>query len=198
MHEVNLRTSVVRLADIPRFIPGGHYAVDVHFGYMNEWINGHLRDMDVDLDPDYQRGHVWTDEQRTKYVEFMLRGGESSNIIHWNHPSWMCIYDPRRTDLPNALSIVDGKQRVTAVLRFMRNELPAFGHYYEEFEDAKPYTGLGGPRLRMCVNNLSSRRDLLTWYLQLNDGGTVHSREELDRVRGLLEECKCSGNGERR
>lgn len=180
---------MVKIADIPRFIPGGGYAVDVHFAHVSGWIDRLSGDTKVDLDPDYQRGHVWTDEQRTKYVEFMLRGGESSYIIHWNHPAWMYPYDSTKTDLPNSLSIVDGKQRVTSVLKFMHNELPVFGHYYEEFEDAELYTGLGGPRLRMCVNNLTSRRDLLTWYLQLNDGGTVHSKGELDRVKSLLEGC---------
>jgi hypothetical protein len=35
----------------------------------------------------------------------------------------------------------------------------------------------------------------LQWYLDLNDGGVVHTKEELDKVRGLLtlepKETKC-------
>jgi hypothetical protein len=41
-------------------------------------------------------------------------------------------------------------------------------------------------RLKMQVNNLQTRKEVLTWHLQTNDGGVVHSAEELERVRGLL------------
>ncbi|MCP4427239.1 MAG: hypothetical protein GY803_22350 [Chloroflexi bacterium] len=39
-------------------------------------------DMGVDISPDYQRGHVWTREQQTKYVEHILRNGISGRDIY--------------------------------------------------------------------------------------------------------------------
>lgn len=178
--------------DIPQFIHGGNYACDVPFDYLQGWLDGQRRDGQiVDLDPDFQRGHVWNDEQRSRFVEFILRGGQSSYDIRWNHPTWSASprpedkdYKPR--DLPEVLTIVDGLQRLTAVLKFMNNEIPAFGYLRKE------YTGWMRHycRLRMHVNNLQTRADLLQWYIDLNDGGVVHSPAEIRRVRKLLKEAE--------
>lgn len=35
-------------------------------------------------------------------------------------------------------SCVDGLQRTTAIMRFINNEIPAFGCYYKDFEDRLP------------------------------------------------------------
>ena len=46
--------------------------------------------------------------------------------------------------------------------------------------------------IKFNVNNLQTREELLTWYLEMNTGGTPHSDEEIERVKGLLAECKKS------
>lgn len=181
---------MARFSDIPRFINGGSYAVDVPFDMLTGWLARQGDDFPVDLDPDFQRGHVWTDEQRTKYVEFLLRGGQSQVTLYWNHPSYMSGR-PDHCDLDDRLVLVDGKQRLTACLMFMRNELPVFGHYLDEFDDPNDRRcgiGMSGASLRMNVNNLRTRREMLQWYLDLNDGGVVHTTEEIRRVRDLLEQ----------
>jgi uncharacterized protein with ParB-like and HNH nuclease domain len=80
--------------------------------------------------------------------------------------------------------LVDGKQRLTAVLRFLHNELPVFGgYYYEDFEDTLSSTT---PNFIFCVNNLPSMQLVLQWYLELNSGGTPHTKAELLRVQKML------------
>jgi len=80
--------------------------------------------------------------------------------------------------------LVDGKQRLNAVLRFLRNEIPAFGHFYREFKDKLSMTG---PSFRWHVNDLKGKKAVLNWYLELNAGGTVHTDAELDKVRTMQE-----------
>ena len=106
-----------KLADIPKFIWGGDYAVDIHFHYLESWLAERGERSPVDMDPDFQRGHVWNDRQRSKYVEYLLRGGQSSFDIYWNQPGWPELN--KKADLPDVLMIVDGKQRVTSVRMFM-------------------------------------------------------------------------------
>jgi hypothetical protein len=53
----------------------GHYRVNVSWGYLEENLQHYKKNYGLELQPDFQRAHVWTDEQRTKYVEWILMGG---------------------------------------------------------------------------------------------------------------------------
>ena len=41
--------------------------------------------------------------------------------------------------------------------------------------------------MRLNINSLKSKKDVLKWYLQINDGGTPHTKEEIERVKKLYE-----------
>lgn len=130
----------------------------------------------VDLDPDFQRGHVWTEQQQIAFVEFGLRGGTSARTIFFNSTEFY---------KGEPIEIVDGKQRLEAVARFLRNEIPAYGTLYEEYEDDLWMSHMGAS-FRVCVNRLQTRAEVLQWYLEINDGGIAHTSEEIKRVRELL------------
>lgn len=177
---------------IKKLMPGGSYTIDVALNDLERWMQSQGEDSGTDLDPDFQRGHVWTPEQQTKYVEFILRGGQSQITLYWNHPAYMQERSAH-CDLSNQLVLVDGKQRLTACLKFMRGEIAVFGHTIDQYDDPvdrRIALGMSGARLRMNINNLQTRVEVLEWYLDLNDGGVVHSREEIERVRQLLREAK--------
>ncbi len=178
-----------RLQDIPQFIGcSGAYTVNIGWRYLEEWLKEYTKYGELDLDPDFQRGHVWREEQESAYVEFILQGGQSSRTLLWNHPFHFKMAGSKDSDLPKTLVIVDGKQRLRAVRRFMAGEIHAFGYKLHEYTD---------PQLLwrhkydfvMTVNELQTRKDLLTWYVQLNTGGTVHSPEEIARVKAMIDQC---------
>ena len=78
---------------------------------------------------------------------------------------------------------VDGLQRLTAITRFVNNELRVFGRLYGEFK--------GRPRMnqdfiRVHINDLKTKKEVLTWYLEMNSGGTPHAQKELRRVSEML------------
>lgn len=130
----------------------------------------------INLDPDYQRTHVWTETQQREYVEYMLRGGEVGRIITWNSVGWMSTWD-------NPAELVDGKQRLEAVRKFLRGEIKAFGTRYNEFEDRPSFTD---HTFIFNVCKLQTREEILELYLNINAGGTPHTKEELDKVRKML------------
>ena len=41
--------------------------------------------------------------------------------------------------------------------------------------------------MRLNINSLKSKKDVLKWYLHINDGGTPHTKEEIERVKKLYE-----------
>lgn len=169
----------MKFADVPQFTRSASYQVDVDWHYLERRIDHDVKEYKLNLDPDFQRGHVWSTSQQTNYVEFVLKGGHSSkelifNCVNWQGPGDLGDY-----------VIVDGKQRLTAALLFLRNKLPIFGgHHFRDFTDRLRGHKAG---FKWSINDLGTRAEVLRWYLELNTGGVVHTSEEISRVRALLE-----------
>ena len=185
---------VLKLTDIKRFTDDGGYHIHVNLQYLKSTLDSYANNEGLELNPDFQRGHVWNMQQRVAYMEFFLRGGKTARVIYFNSPTFCNanLTEERkagRCDLPDTIVCVDGLQRLTTLLMFLDNKVSVFGHYLSEFEDAKD---LGKIKydIEFCINGLLTRKELLTWYLEMNSGGVVHSSEELQRVYMLLKQCK--------
>ena len=165
--------------DIPQYSQA-KYVVDVGWDYLEEWLNDHKTlKRGLELDPEFQRGHVWTEAQQIAYVEYRLRGGIGADAIYWNCPGWM-------GDWRGPMQLVDGLQRVTAVRRFLASEIPVFGFRRNEYTDKMRLNS--GATFRVSVNDLSDYADILQWYIDLNAGGIAHTAEEIARVRALRQD----------
>lgn len=164
----------MRFRDI-RQIPNPHYNVHVPWNYFQENLDRWEESFDLQLDPEFQRDHVWTEWQQRAYLEFILRDGQSGRDIYFNAKNWDDSHD-------GTMTLVDGKQRVTAVQLFLNNEIIAYGGYYSDFKDRLPFHA----GFTVHVNNLSSK-GVLEWYLNLNSG-IAHTNEELEKVRKMIEE----------
>lgn len=170
----------MKFSDIPKYTKRPAYHVNVSIDYLEEWVRTH-EETGLQLNPDFQRGHVWTREQQIAYVEYLLKGGQSGKEFYFNRIGGMSDWRSLKADFV----CVDGLQRITAMLAFIHDKIPVFGIYLCQFED----------RLRMMdvvlsinINDLSNRKDVLTWYIEMNEGGTPHTVEEINRVKKMLEE----------
>lgn len=162
-------------ADIPQFGRAEHnFTTDLK--YLPLVIDGYIEDYALDMDPDFQRGHVWTNGQRERYIEFLLRGGQSGRDIYFNCAGFDTDSEPQQ------MVLVDGKQRLTSCLMFLNNEIKAFGAYFRDYRGNLR----NSVQLRININQLRTRAEVLNWYLDLNIGGTVHADDDIDRVRVLL------------
>lgn len=169
----------MKFKDIPQLTRKANYRINMSWRDLESCFDRWTKDRNLaklDLDPEFQRGHVWTESQQIAYVEFILRGGSGSNDIQFNCVGWMNSFE-------GPFVLVDGKQRLTAVLKFLRSELKVFGHYYNEFEDDFRW---GDCEFIFHVNDLKSMQEVYRWYLEMNSGGTPHTEEELDKVRKLI------------
>ncbi len=177
----------MRFRDIKTF-PRCPYRVDVSWIGLESHIEPERMGLTLDLDPDFQRAHVWTSAQQTAYVEYILQGGTSGCELYFNCAGW-------QKDWRGPYVIVDGKQRLEAVRRFMRGEIPAFGALRPEYAD-EPDMLIA--RFSWNIAALETRAEVLEWYLNFNAGGTVHTQDELDRVRRLLiaEQARAAGSVE--
>lgn len=167
---------------MPTFTRNPSYRVHTDWKYLEDalqsWMDRSSKQIaSLDLDPDFQRCHVWTPEQQTAYVEYALKGGTSGREIYFNCGGWQGNYE-------GPFVIVDGKQRLHAVRQFLANQVTIFnGHYFGDIEGRLPTTAY----FNFNVNDLKTRAEVIKWYLEMNTGGTPHTAEEIAKAKALLD-----------
>lgn len=168
----------MKFSEIEKFKSWGNYQVNIPLEYLESHLE-RFAEQELELNPDFQRGHVWTEDQQRKFVEFFLKGGKSGRDIFFNCSSWMGGFN-------TPIQCIDGLQRITACLKFLKDELEIFdGHKRSDFEDR---IRMADVSFVMYMNNLKTKREVLEWYYELNSGGVVHSDEELERVKKMIED----------
>lgn len=115
--------------------------------------------------PPFQRPPVWTRAQQVRFIESCWLG----------LPIGAFIYNRvDRFDSPYDAWLLDGQQRVTAVLDYMADEFPVFGRPFSlltEIDHRKWSMGTAFPSM---VTNIDDEAQLREVYDRLAYGGTPH------------------------
>ena len=162
------------------------YCIDVGLNYLQKWLDDQAKDCkDFELNPDFQRGYVWTKKQQIAYMEAYFQNPYINRDLFFNYPGYFGYSEELGFNdiLYDKFVCVDGLQRLTAVLAFVNCELPIFGKTRDKYTNKS----LLGWTMKMHINDLNTKREVLKWYLCINTGGTVHTDEDLKKVRKLLE-----------
>lgn len=135
----------------------------------------------------YQRGLVWTLQQKQLLIESIYEGIEIGKFLfrhnHWNR------LEAERIESGHGYSFdcVDGKQRFFAILHFIQNQFPdSHGNYWKELS-------ANSHRRLLNYANLSfgelpedaTDQDVIDNFLTLNHTGTPMSPEHLAYVKSL-------------
>ncbi len=169
-------------SSVPQF-PRAAYRVDVPWAMLPKYIAEEERNLGLRVEPDYQRGRVWTAAQKRAWVEHCLMGGETAKEV-----TLVCEHF---AGVPSGrYAVADGLQRLTTAIGFVQGYVRVFP------DDARPEGYALGDfdgKLSFIRHMLAfvtvvapTRADELLLYLRINAGGTPHGPAELDRVRGLL------------
>jgi hypothetical protein len=158
---------------------------------------------DISYDLPYQRGAVWTNEQRIMLVYSILSGTPVPALVFNLRPHSMW-FGPDGAQLPVA-AVIDGKQRIMAVRMFMEGELavPASWFPAERVEAViltgdgpyVTYRGLSRVAQRFFENTpvsvveaqLKSVTEEAGVYLRVNGSGTPQTAEDIARAAGIAE-----------
>lgn len=170
----------MKFKDISKFTKTPQYRVDIPLEDFQDQIEKYTSKYNLQLNPDFQRGNVWNESQQIAYMEFLLRGGRTGIDIYFNMAGWM-------SNWKGDFTCVDGLQRITAILKFINNEISVFNHYISDYEDK---LRMADCYLTFHINNLQTKSEVLTWYIEMNSGGTIHTESEINRVKKLLNEEK--------
>lgn len=159
------------------------------------------------LDPPYQRGEVWTEDQETALIRSLLTGIPTGTVIISDraNDNWRKTYgsDPFDTGEP-VYAVIDGKQRLTTVFHWFDGELavpatwfePAMVETAEDTGDG-PYvrfTGLtklgqrvfeGKAHLQVAETKAASVAEEAAIYLLVNGGGTPQTSADMTNAQHI-------------
>lgn len=176
-----------------RPLAAARYEVDSAWQYLENTIEEFATAYgEIEMDPDFQRGHVWTSVQQQHYIQNAMRGAvpTSGMTIQFNCRNFDSLANVTEdSDLPDGLQCIDGLQRWTAVRAFMAGEVRPFGLSIDDLRgtDYDPRL-MTYSRFRLAVFSFQHKLEVLDHYLALNAGGTPHSDAELARVCAMRDD----------
>jgi hypothetical protein len=141
---------------------------------------------ELNLRPDYQRGHAWTAEQQGQFLGYLLSGGRTMSFIFRD------LMESENATTGYMYEVVDGQQRLSALIAWWLGLIPAVYDngdelWSRELSTPKILFLKRGP-MRVSVGLMvGSKADAIRAYLKLNTGGTVHTQDDLDHARAVLE-----------
>lgn len=167
------------------------------------WLARRSREREIILDPPYQRGDAWTEDQRIALVQTWLRGLPAGVVILADRctEAWIATnrgQDPYETG-EGMWACVDGKQRLTTAVMWFGSEfaipsswLPADHVDVTEDTEDGPYVRHSGLTLkgqrfmdRYCsllvaeTKDCANEADEAAFYLLVNGGGTPQSGADM-------------------
>jgi hypothetical protein len=174
------------------------------------WLVRQIEAGDLDINPPYQRGPVWTEDQKVALMRSLLSGVPVPILIINDRGSrqWTdtATYDHSTGTGSASYAVVDGKQRLLCVAAWFGGHLaipaswvPTEEVLYTEPTDDGPYvryTGLTemgrrrvGERILLPIGEASvaSLREEAAIYLLVNGGGTPQTDADMARAAGVAE-----------
>lgn len=138
----------------------------------------------VDMEPDYQRGSVWNDEDRAKLLDSIFAGREIGRFVFREVPyeeslEKKCMYE-----------VVDGKQRLMTLCAFYENRFPYRGCFYNELPaEDKNWFGSAMTSLASLSDKVT-KKDVLEVFVALNQNGRPIEEAVLNHAKKLLDDIR--------
>lgn len=174
-------------------LPSPVQKISYHLNYLKKFLDEEEKTAienggKFELNPDFQRGHIWSVGQQIHFIENLLKGIAELKII-FNCPTWNAISNVDTTDI-NQFDFVclDGLQRITAVLDFIDMKFKIFNNTYSHEDLKGTYFDLKKYKFNIEMYNFDNKRDMIKFYIDYNTGGTPHSESEILRVKKMLED----------
>lgn len=138
--------------------------------------------------PDWQRGEVWTEDKRRSLIDTILRG--------WHLPKF---YFLKTGEDPEEFEVVDGQQRLTAILDFFDNELSLSresaervgGATYRELPDSAS-DAFDDFEIEFDEISDATEEEIKEFFQRLQQGLPLTSSEKLNASPGNLRDFAAS------
>ena len=135
--------------------------------------------------PEFQRGLVWTQEQKEHLIISMLNG---LPIGSFYLNTWWFDEKEKRAKMDHVL--FDGQQRFTAILDFLTGKFPITfegKEYYVTDLSFQEWLNIKRYPISIVHSYIEHWNDLIDYYVLINKGGTQHTKEEFQKALSCKE-----------
>lgn len=137
----------------------------------------------------YQRDYVWSLEDEQNLIESIYNGLDCGKIV-LRKRSWEYVEDKANSDDTEGLAfydVVDGKQRIHTLKRFLNDEFADLnGYYFSDLsERAKIHFESSESLTYLELGEEATDEDVLKTFLMINFAGKPMSKEHLDYVKDI-------------
>lgn len=153
--------------------------------------NYSYEDVLLELNPEFQRGHVWKLNQQIAFVENLLRGIDINKTIRFNDLTTK-RYDDADEILQNKIICIDGLQRLTAIIDFVDGKFKVFDGRLS-YDDILNHPDKASMRnifqhslLQFEFLKITSYKEVLEYYIDLNFGGVAHTPADIQIAKDIL------------
>lgn len=133
----------------------------------------------VDMDPEYQRGYVWTMEDKLFLIDSIFANIDIGKFVFVRVP------DEKWHETNISYEVLDGKQRLNAIIEYYENRYPYKGKYYNDLSAKDRRTFMEKSIASAELTN-ADQKTVYKCFLMLNRGGRQMDKEHLDKVAALL------------
>lgn len=135
----------------------------------------------------YQRGFVWSLKDKQLLIETIYNFGNiGSFIFRRNNATEIFRKHDKGLETRAFHDIIDGKQRLNAIIGFVMNEFPDLsGRYFDDFSDTSQRSFFNYSAMSTGLVENVSDDEVLKIFLRVNFTGVQMSQEHIDFVKQI-------------
>lgn len=149
---------------------------------MYSLLNYYFSRYGIDLEPEYQRGNVWNVGQKVRLISSIF-----SNVDIGKFAIIKRNWGPNgnKPAQPHLYEMLDGKQRLTALVEFYTGQFKYKGKYYHELSwtDKQQFKWY---HVSVAETSPLTNAQKYRYFLKLNTTGTPVDPAHMDRVADML------------
>lgn len=163
---------------------------DIFFTFQNRDVNSLLNQYfdkyGMDLEPEYQRGNVWNADQQVSLIDSIFHNVDIGKFAVIKRP-WGP--DGNKPLTPKLYEMLDGKQRLTALIEYYLGRFSYKGKYYN---DLHPFDKNHFKYYSISYAETEELTDAqkYRYFLKLNTTGTPVDPAHMEKVAGMLKEIE--------
>lgn len=130
------------------------------------------------MNPDYQRNFVWSLEEKRSLIRSIFNGYDIGKFVLYklNDIEW------KDTNYQHSYEIIDGKQRLAAILDFYEDRFDYEGYYYSQLSNRDKHVIMDATAPQAIVERVSEKQKIEIFYF-INSTGVTMDKNHLEKVK---------------